>query len=244
MYLDKVTLQPVDVGCQVHSPACSTHFTLCREREDCCQYLHRLAQLQLQYSLLAGQCLVGGKFGGMVSQLCQQMFPLLHLLLTVSRETKSKLLHLFQGLQESDSSCWVHRRHQRRLGEKGEGGGRGKGRCPGGVGLGVGVEVGVEVRGRVWGRGRGEGGFRVRVRGRGRGRGGGGGRCRGRGRGKQICTSRRKDVVISGFNALNGNAYYTSCTQCLMVCGQQLHGHRGRSTYANCHHMTAVEFSQ
>jgi len=83
MYLDKVALQPVNVGCQVHSPACSTHFTLFYIGDHCCHCLPRLAQLQLQYSLLAGQCLVDGKLGGKASQPCQQVFPSLHLLVAV-----------------------------------------------------------------------------------------------------------------------------------------------------------------
>ncbi len=71
MYLVNMAFQPVDVSCHVHSPACSTHFILCREWEHCCQCLLGLAQLQLQKSLLTGQRLVGRKLGHKVRQACQ-----------------------------------------------------------------------------------------------------------------------------------------------------------------------------
>ena len=150
MYLDKVALQPVNVGCQVHSPACSRHFTRCREWEDCCQCLPRLAQLQLHYSLLAGQRLVGGKLGGKVSQPCQQVFPLLHLSVTVSGAPNLKLLSLPERLQELVGSKKAPISNGR--GREGGARGTGKDRCPGWVGVAVGAEVGVGVR--VRGRGR------------------------------------------------------------------------------------------
>ncbi len=163
MYLDKFT-----PGC---SPACSRHFTLCREWEDCCQCLPRLAQLQLQYSLLAGQRLVGGKLGGKVSQPCQQVFPLLHLSVPVSGAPNLKLLSLPERLQELVGSKKAPISNGR--GREGGARGTGKDRCPGWVGVAVGAEVGVGVRVRGRGRGRVRVGIGVGVGvgGRGRGRG-------------------------------------------------------------------------
>lgn len=99
MYRDKVAFQPVYVGCQVHSPACSRHFIFCRKQQHCCLCVYRLAQLQLQQSLLAGQRLVGRKLGSKVSQLCQQVFPLLHLLVTVSWAANLDVPNLPECLQ-------------------------------------------------------------------------------------------------------------------------------------------------
>ncbi len=155
MYLVNMAFQPVDVSCQVHSPACSRHFIFCHKLKHCCQCLLRLAQLQLQQSLLAGQRLVGGKLvtGGKVSQPCQQVFPLLYLLVAVPWAANWKMLQVPQCLQELDSSSWVQRRQQHQLGGGVEGGGRGRGRGAvgagaggrGAVGAGAGVRVGVGV---------------------------------------------------------------------------------------------------